>query len=326
MLKSIRLKLLKIKYSGNSIGQDVRIEIEVLGKFLRIDKKIKAGTTIEINREVGEFATNQGLFQTEVLITVIEKDLLFNDIGSAKNSIKIDTTSIKSQQFVFEVQVKENRSILGKFLGKAITIFEITLEAEVSDAIRYVSDVEEGLAKGWLKVRLKDDKSVKSLPPYLKVTIERVDAKREYFTILEGSYRGRSASVELRNDDSSWLITGIKHELPARIIYSISKKILTLKDKKYKADDDPKNLWEKGLYDIEIPDYPHKGGLKYPEAQRGTVWFRIGHSGARYLHPGLVSAGCVSITKTVRWMEIYNALIKARKGDFMSIGVLEVVD
>ena len=117
-----------------------------------------------------------------------------------------------------------------------------------------------------------------------------------------------------------------KYEPPARVTYSVSKKVLTLKGKRYKADDDPKNPWRKGLYDIEIPDHPHRGGLNYPEAGRGTVWFRIGHSGERYLHPGRVSAGCISITETTRWMEIYNALIKARKGDFMSVGVLEVVD
>ena len=27
-----------------------------------------------------------------------------------------------------------------------------------------------------------------------------------------------------------------------------------------------------------------------------------------------------------RWMEVYDELIKARKGDFMSVGVLEVTD
>jgi len=326
MFKSVQLKLSKIKYGGDSIGRDIRVEVELLGKFLRVDKRIRAGTAAEINREVGRFETDRGLFQAEILITAIERDLLFNDVGSAKGSIKINTAISKPQQFVFEVQVKENRSILGKFWGKATAVFEITLEAEVSNAIKYVPDIEESRVKGWLKVILEDDKSIKSLPAYLKIKVERFDANREYFTILEGAYRGEPASVELRDNGSSWLITGTKHEPPVRITYSISKKILTLKGKKYKTDDDPKNPWKKGLYDIEIPDHPHKGGLKYPEAGRGTVWFRIGHSGARYLHPGLVSAGCVSITETVRWMEIYDALIKARKGDFISVGILEVID
>lgn len=30
--------------------------------------------------------------------------------------------------------------------------------------------------------------------------------------------------------------------------------------------------------------------------------------------------------ETTRWMEIYNALIKARKGDSESVGVVEVID
>ena len=326
MIKIVQLKLLKIKYSGDSIGRDIRIELGVLGKFFRFDQRIKAGTIAEINREVGRFETDRGLFQADVLITVVERDLLFNDVGSTPGSVKVNTAATKPQQFVFKVRVRETRSIFGKFWGTKIAAFEITLEAEVSDAIKYTPDVEEGRGKGWLKIILEDDKSVKSLPAYLKLKIERADAKREYFTILEGPYRGRPASVELSDDDSLRLITGVKHEPPARITYSISKKILTLKGKKYKADDDPKNPWKKGLYDIEIPDHPHRGGLNYPEAGRGTVWFRIGHSGERYLHPGMVSAGCISVTETKRWMEIYDALIKARKGDFMSIGIFEVID
>lgn len=83
MIKTVQLKLSKIKYGRDSIGRDIRLELEVLGKFLRIDKRIKAGTTVEINREVGRFETDRGLFQTEILITVIERDLLFNDVGSA---------------------------------------------------------------------------------------------------------------------------------------------------------------------------------------------------------------------------------------------------
>ena len=59
---------------------------------------------------------------------------------------------------------------------------------------------------------------------------------------------------------------------------------------------------------------------------RAKTWFRIGHSGDRYLHAGGFSLGCMTITEVVRWGEIYNGLIKARKGDLMSVGVLEVID
>ncbi len=61
-------------------------------------------------------------------------------------------------------------------------------------------------------------------------------------------------------------------------------------------------------------------------SSRAKTWFRIGHEGERYLHTGGRSLGCVTITEVEKWNEIYNKLIKARKGDFLSVGVLEVID
>jgi len=323
MLKSIRLKLLNIKYSGDSVGRDIRVEIEVLGKFLRIDKRIKPDTTEEINREVGRFETDRGLFQAEVFITVIEKDFLFNDVGSTKGNIKISTVVAKPQQFVFKVQVRESRSIFDKFWGTKTAVFEITLEAEASDAIKYVPDESDG----WLKVVMEDKPLEESLPAYLKIKVDRNDAKREYFTILEGPHRDRPASVILQDDGSSQFITGVKHESMARAQYSISQKTFILKGKKYKTTDYPETPWEKGLYDIEIPDAPHKGGENYlSQSKRAKTWFRVGHNGERYLHAGGFSLGCITIIEANRWTEICNNLIKMRKGDFMSVGVLEVVD
>ena len=314
---------MKIKYSGDSIGRDIRVEIKILGKFLRVDKRIEPGTTAEIDREVGRFETDRGLFQAEVFITVIEKDFLFNDVGNTNGSVKINTTLSKPQQFVFEAQVKETRSIFGKFWGTKTTVFEIMLEVEVSDATHYVPD--EG--DGWLKVVLEDKYSEESLPAYLKVKVDRSDAKREYFTILEGPHRGRPASVILQDDGSSQFITGIRHEPMIRAKYSISQETFILNGKKYKTTDYPEAPWEKGLYDIEIPDSPHKGGRNYlNQSKRAMTWFRIGHDGERYLHAGGLSLGCITVIETGRWIEIYNALIKARKGDFMSVGVLEVID
>ena len=323
MFKSIQFKLSKIKYSGDPIGRNVRVEIEVFGKFLRVDKRVKAGTTVEINSEVGRFETDRALFQAEVFITVIEKDFLFNDVGNTKGDIKINTTLSKSQPFVFEVQVRESRSMFGKFLGTKIATFDITLEAEVSDAIKYVPD--EG--DGWLKVVMEDKPPKESLPAYLKIKVDRRDAKREYFTILEGPHRDRPASVILQDDGSSQFITGVKHESMASAQYSISQKTFILKGKKYKTTDYPETPWEKGLYDIEIPDAPHKGGENYfSQSKRAKTWFRIGHDGERYLHAGGFSLGCITVIEPNRWTEIYNNLIKARKGDFMSVGVLEVID
>ncbi|MEK7175597.1 MAG: hypothetical protein AAB693_02215 [Patescibacteria group bacterium] len=324
MSKSIQLKFVKVKYKGDSIGDDIRVEIEALGKFLRFDKKIKSGTTIEIDQEICRVETNQKALSAEVFITILEKDLLFNDIGSTKSSIKIDSNSTEPQKFTFEIKMKETRSIIGKVWGKKIAIFELTLEAVVSEVIRYVFD--EG--DGWLKIVLENNKSIGWLPAYLKIKVEEhTNAKREYFTILEGPYRSKLASVKFKPDGSSRFVSEIKHEPMAIAIYSISKKTLILKGKEYKTTDYEKVRWQKGLYDIEIPDYPHPGGRNYLNRSRQAMtWFRIGHGGDAYLHVGSFSLGCITVTETERWTEIYQTLIKARKGDFISVGVLEVVD
>jgi len=251
---------------------------------------------------------------------------LFNDVNSVEGSIKINTASTKPQQFVFKVKVRETRSIFGRFWGIKTAVFEIILEAEVTDAIRYVPDLLDE-SSGFINVRLEDNKSVEELPAYLKVKIERADVKREYFTILEGPYRGRLASIKLKKDSSSWFITDVKHEPMIRAKYSISQKTFILKGKGYKTVDYPKSPWKKGLYDIEIPDYLHEGGRRYLDKSKRTMtWFKIGHGGERYLHTGGRSLGCMTVVEVKRWMEIYNSLIKARKGDYMSVGVLEVID
>ncbi len=323
MLKSIQIKLNKVKYIGDSIGDDVRIEVEILGKFLQIDKEIKVGKTTTINQVIGDFETDQEIFRTGVLITIIEKDLLFNDVGSIGGSLKINTIIIEPQQFVFQAQVKETRSVLGKIWGKRNAYFEITLEVEVLNAIKYVPN--EG--DGWLKVILQNNGKTEALPAYLKVKINNKNNGREYFTILEGPYRGRIASIELNKNGSSQLISNITNMPMVLASYSISQKILVLNGKKYQATDHPDAPLEKRLYDIEMPDAPHRGGVTYlDKARLAKIWFRIGHSGSRYLHTGRVSLGCLTIIEVEKWDTLCETLLKARKDDSMSVGILEVID
>ncbi|MBU1730659.1 hypothetical protein KJ557_03915 [Patescibacteria group bacterium] len=322
MLKSVQLKLSKIKYEGDSIGRDIRVEVELLGKFLRVDKRIRVGIAAEINREVGRFETDRGLFQAEILITVIERDLLFNDVGNAKGSIKINTAIPEPQQFVFEVQVKESHSLLSRlFWGKRTAIFEVTLEAQIGEIERYTPDTEDG----WLVAQTGQGERV-SLPAYIAVHPKSIKNGREYFIPSEGTYRGELLSVLLKDDNSSYLISDVKYESMVSGKYSISEKVFTLNGKKYKAIDYSEAPWKKGLYDIGIPDYPHGSNDTYTEAIRQKVWFLIDFENARYLHVGARSAGCMTIIETARWMEIYNALIKARKGDFKNVGMVKVID
>jgi hypothetical protein len=74
---------------------------------------------------------------------------------------------------------------------------------------------------------------------------------------------------------------------------------------------------------LEIPDAPHPGGLHYKDQSSfATVWFRIGHDGDRYLHPGRISAGCLTVDPS-GWNRIYKYLVVRRK-DVSSVGAVHV--
>ena len=321
MLKSIHLKLLKIKYGDNSVGRNIRVEVEILDKSLRINKRIKPGTMSEINHEVGRIETDQELFQAEVFITVIEKDFLFNDIGSTKGNIKISTAVTKSQQFIFEVQVRESRSIFGKFWGSKTAIFEIELEVEVNEIERYIPSTKDGWFATW------NEKGEEiSLPEYVKVNPKYIRNEREYFVPLEGLYRNELLSAKLQDEGSSYLISNVQHKPMVRATYSISKKIFILNGKKYKATDYPDAPWKRGTYNIGIPDYPHGNNYSHAGAKSREDWFGVDFEKEKYLHIGASSLRCMTIIETARWMEIYSILISARKGDFKSVGEVSVVD
>ena len=328
MVKSIQLKLLKIKYSGDSIGDDIRTEIEILGKFLHIDRTIKVGITDNINEEIGNFETDRELFEANLRITIIEKDALFNDIGSTEGKIKINTNTAKLQQFVYDVQIREIRSALGKPWGKRKAAFEVTLEATVSDATLYVSF--EQSKNGWIQVVKEDDKTKIDLPAYLKVKLDRQDSKRQYFTIMEGSWRQRKASVKIKENGTSYLESINYQTGPAHLVYSWSRRILKFKNKVYKvrAYENDQQPWRNTLYDIKIPDFYHGKGRPYLDrAKLAPVWFKTTHpSDDRYVHVGVNSLGCITLTEVERWDELCEILMKARRGDGESIGILEVID
>jgi len=82
----------------------------------------------------------------------------------------------------------------------------------------------------------------------------------------------------------------------------------------------------RGTYDLEIPYEVHSLASSYARySPFATTWFRIGHSGDRYLHPGRISAGCATVTDLRKWTEIYTYLIRARKGDKKSVGTITIL-
>ena len=62
MSKNIQLRVATIKYSGDSIGDDIRIEIDCLNASLDLDRSIKRGKEVLLNVFIGNFVTDQPSF------------------------------------------------------------------------------------------------------------------------------------------------------------------------------------------------------------------------------------------------------------------------
>jgi len=185
--------------------------------------------------------------------------------------------------------------------------------------IAYIPD-EDG---GWLVVVLEPTKERVSLPYTLKVQIDERKEGRDYFTILEGVHKGKKASVK-----QGYLKRGPNYKQQIKLIYYKSRQILKIdgKSTEYRAVMD--SPLPNGIYMIELPDYPHEIGRPYlNRAKRALTWFRIRVEGARYLHTGSISAGCLTVTDVEKWDSLYDVVIWCRKrGDDNAHGILEIKD
>ena len=186
---------------------------------------------------------------------------------------------------------------------------------------------------GWV-VTLDQAGSRRSLPSHLKVSVTGQISGRDMFTISEGIFAGSDGSI--RSD--AGLLTATNPHLGAAALrfydrpggpvnisgqqYDKELKITSASGavQTFPAKTDPDNPIADGSHDVQIPDFPHPGGAQYGTC--GTVWFRLGTSGDRYLHPGRVSLGCVTCAPQ-NWPTIYGLLIKART-DTTKVGSLTV--
>jgi hypothetical protein len=197
----------------------------------------------------------------------------------------------------------------------------------------------DGDSTGWLQVR-RATGAVIALPEYLKVEFlerkkdPRTNEIRDYFKILEGRESNNKASVKQKPNGQSWLKKGNPgYRSAASVTFNIATGEVTYAGgNALGATTDSSNPVSTGIHDLELPDAPHRGGEYYmARSIRAKTWFLIGHGllgdgAGRYLHPGRISAGCVTVTDVENWNRLYQYLILSRKGDNLSVGTINVID
>ena len=201
--------------------------------------------------------------------------------------------------------------------------------------VRYV----EGDDTGWLRVT-KNAGSEIALPEYLKVDFTESkkalgsNIMRDYFKVLEGREKSTLASVKQKPNGQSWLIKGNPgYKGAASVTFNIATGLVAFTGgTALAATTDSSNPTPLGLHDLELPDAPHLGGASYmATSNRAKSWFLIGHGllgdgAGHYLHPGRISAGCVTVTEVANWNKLYKYLILSRKGDNTNVGTINIIN
>jgi hypothetical protein len=192
---------------------------------------------------------------------------------------------------------------------------------------RYYTKDADG--HGWLVVKYEDGSTYPPLPYY--TLVEQTDFKDErvYFKILNGRSKDKIASLTYENALKYFADAKGQYGEPAKLYFNRTKGLLwygtnNRNETPLSCRLHPEKLPPIGLFELEISDEIHPIGAQYYDSSKyATTWFRIGHRGDYYLHPGNISLGCVTVTDLGQWTNVYNYLITRRRGDY-SVGTIEI--
>jgi hypothetical protein len=243
--------------------------------------------------------------------------------------------------------IRDNRKKQTKIKGKISSATSLrTLPRRFSHEMAIFKQVGINDGNVWLQVKAENftcptdddpNSTTCSLSQFTRVKDVTKKNGREYFTIVDGVYEGKKASVKAL--DSGSRFGSVEYDdTGGTVTYNIAKKELRFGTaspiKTYMSDPLPK-----GSYNLRLPDHPHAGGNNYLSLSKyATVWFKIEQTKDklnRYLHVGKATAGCVTCGEVStgngtdddrkRWTEVYNYLIKRRpKKSTTYVGTLKV--
>lgn len=184
-----------------------------------------------------------------------------------------------------------------------------------------------GGSDGWLLIKPEPAGVNISVPEYLQVELTSSNNGRDYITVLEGVHRGKKFSVKAGNLSSR----RPEYAGPAQLTFNLNTQTLSYAKGTVRAITQDSNALSAGVHPVQIPDFPHDGGLRYMGSSAyAKSWFYLGHGAAvrdqgdRYLHPGRGSLGCITVDPA-GWTQLYRYLILCRSGDGKTVGRVVVV-
>lgn len=132
MPKFVVLTLIKVKYPGKAIGNDIIIEIKYKGSVLEIKKKMKRGTEIQSSDQILEEWVSESPFRPKLKMKTTEDDGIFDDEGFKDEEIEVDINKETTQVSIHDIEVRERR---GLSPGQSKAVFSLTIQALVHSFI-----------------------------------------------------------------------------------------------------------------------------------------------------------------------------------------------
>ncbi len=178
---------------------------------------------------------------------------------------------------------------------------------------------------GWLRIRTEPTGQIVAVPELLQVEFVAHQGGRDFGIVLEGVHAGKKFSVRGGSLDRGGARRG-----PAQLVFDPDKNRLTYAGGTVSTVSSQAGPTPTGVHPIQIPDFPHDGGLGYLSHSRyAKTWFFLGHGNSRagndrYLHCGRVSAGCITVGPS-EWSKLYEYLIRCRSNDGKTVGSVTVV-
>ncbi|AHG93504.1 hypothetical protein J421_5969 (plasmid) [Gemmatirosa kalamazoonensis] len=198
---------------------------------------------------------------------------------------------------------------------------------------------------GWLRVTLNGSGQAAYLCEYTRVQLLRETGGRQYFTIADGNSEHVGKEASLTTANAATYLSDVGPMGPAIVQVSpfgapiienspfkgpLKQQWATVSVAGVHALVSLNSVWDesftpipRGKHMIMAPDQSHANintgpyRAKTPGMRCTDVWFPIqleGMSGnsSRYIHPGHVSEGCVTVHELTQWTAVYDYLISSR--------------